>query len=286
MHEGALRHVLRNRRNARLLGRRVRSRPVTPQRFPAAVEGSYARYGLGIVTQVQAIARARLYPRLPELLERGRRGDRRLDAAADDARTILDLVRLSVDQGVTTDRRLEEQIRDFGRRVSAYQGSELQRQIRQSLGVEVPLNDPRFGEQLRTWAAENVRLIKSIPDQSLDQVERLVVAGVDRGARWENLREEIEDRFEVSRSRAALIARDQVGKFYGTVQKARQTELGISHYFWRTSLDERVRPEHVVREGKRIAWNDPPEDGHPGHPINCRCTAEPDFSKVLEQLDE
>lgn len=286
MNEGALRAVLRNRFHARLQGRRLRSRPVTPQRFPHAIEASYAKYGLVIVAQTREIVRARLYARMPELLDRGRRGDVRLDAAADDARTILDVVRLSVDQGVTTDRRLEQQIREFGQRVSQYQGSELQRQIRQSLGVEVPLSDPRFGEQLRTWAAENVRLIQSIPAQSLDQVERLVVAGVDRGARWENLRDEIEARFDVSRSRAALIARDQVGKFYGTVQKARQTEVGISHYFWRTSGDERVRPTHAILEGKRIAWDDPPEEGHPGHPINCRCTAEPDFSQVLEQLDD
>jgi len=282
----AIANILRSRRNARLLGRSVRGRRVTPQRYPKAIETSYARYLLGIANATRAIVRERVYSRLPELLERGRRGDQRADAAADDARTILDVVRLSVDQGVTVDRRLEEQIREFGRRTSTYQGSELQRQIRQSLGIEVPLSDPRFGEQLRSWAGENVRLIKTIPDRSLDQVERLVIAGVDRGARWETLRDEIEARFEVSRSRAALIARDQVGKFYGTVQKARQTEVGLTHYFWRTSGDERVRPTHVSLEGKRIAWDDPPEEGHPGHPINCRCTAEPDFEAILEQLDE
>ncbi len=264
----------------------MRGRVVTRQRYPIGIERSYAKYMLSISSSTRAMVRERLYPRLPELLERARRGDQRTDAPADDARTILDLVRISVDQGVTTDRRLEENIRAFGQRVSIYQGSELQRQIRQSLGIEVPLNDPRFGDQLRTWAAENARLIKSIPEQSLDQVERLVVAGVDRGSRWENLRGEIEARFDVSRSRAALIARDQVGKFYGTVQRARQTAVGITHYFWRTSLDERVRPTHVLLEGKRIAWDDPPEEGHPGHPINCRCTAEPDLSAVLEQLDE
>lgn len=286
MANAAISKILRTRRNARLLGREVRARRVTPQRYPKGIEQSYARYLLGVVAATRAIVRARVFPKLPELLERGRRGDVHMDAAADDARTILDVVRLSVDQGVTVDRRLEDQIRDYGRRVSTYQGSELQRQIRQSLGIEVPLSDPRFGEQLRTWAAENVRLIKTIPDRSLDQVERLVIAGVDRGARWETLRDEIEGRFDVSKSRAALIARDQVGKFYGTVQKARQTEVGISHYFWRTSGDERVRPTHRVLEGKRIAWDDPPEEGHPGHPINCRCTAEPDFSDILEQLDE
>lgn len=285
MQSSAIASILRSRQRAALFGRGLRRRRVTPQRYPKMIEASYARELLKIANATRELVRERLYPRLPELLERGRRGDVRLDAAADDARTILDVVRLSVDQGVTVDRQLEAMIREYGQRVSVYQGSELQRQIRQSLGIEVPLADPRFGQQLRTWAAENARLIKTIPDRSLDQVERLVVAGVDRGARWENLREEIEERFNVSRSRAALIARDQVGKFYGQVQHARQTAVGITHYYWRTSLDERVRPSHQVLEGKRIAWDDPPEEGHPGHPINCRCTAEPDFSDVLEQLE-
>jgi len=44
---------------------------------------------------------------------------------------------------------------------------------------------------------------------------------------------------------------------------------------WRGILDARERPEHVAREGKEFSWKNPPDDGHPGEPINCRCTAEP-----------
>ena len=54
-----------------------------------------------------------------------------------------------------------------------------------------------------------------------------------------------------------------------------QQKLGITHYTWRTSQDERVRHEHVLRDGRRFAWDNPPDDGHPGQPIRCRCVAEP-----------
>lgn len=278
-------------------------RRVAPQRPPKAIERSYLAFILSALDRVYEQVRRELYPQIPGLLAAGKldavgfaRAWQSDDTARLDAfdlerrdtvaatRQRFELLKLTLGRGVLEDGRLEGAIRDFGQRTAAYQGSELQRQIRSALGVEVPLSDPRYGDRLRAWTLENVGLIKSIPSDALGSVERLVVAGVNTGRRWEDLAQKIEDRFAVSRSRAALIARDQIGKFYGSVQRARQTNLGITHYTWRTSLDERVRPEHAAREGKRFAWNDPPEDGHPGHPINCRCTAEPDLSTVLEKL--
>ncbi len=45
-------------------------------------------------------------------------------------------------------------------------------------------------------------------------------------------------------------------------------------YKWRTQKDNRVRKEHMEREGKVFNWDTPPFDGHPGEPYNCRCWAE------------
>lgn len=42
-------------------------------------------------------------------------------------------------------------------------------------------------------------------------------------------------------------------------------------------LDERERAHHVDREGKQFDWDNPPDDGHPGEPILCRCYAEAVF---------
>ena len=47
-------------------------------------------------------------------------------------------------------------------------------------------------------------------------------------------------------------------------------------------VDERERAHHVDREGKEFNWDKPPDDGHPGQPILCRCYAE----AVLPEFDE
>lgn len=155
------------------------------------------------------------------------------------------------------------------------------KQIKAATGVELPLADRAVGSTLRAFTAENVALIESMGQRYLDQVERLIVSGVAEGRRWEDLAVEIEDRFDVAESSAQLIARDQVGKAYGAINEVRQTELGIEGYVWRTVQDQRVRDEHRALEGQHFSWDDPPEDGHPGEPVSCRCWAEPDFSEIL-----
>jgi SPP1 gp7 family putative phage head morphogenesis protein len=45
-----------------------------------------------------------------------------------------------------------------------------------------------------------------------------------------------------------------------------------------------VRPEHEVLDGVVFEWSDPPSEGIPGEPINCRCTAEPDVQSVIDAL--
>lgn len=50
---------------------------------------------------------------------------------------------------------------------------------------------------------------------------------------------------------------------------------GIEEYIWRTAGDNRVRPAHILRNGKKFKWDRPPLDGHPGMAIRCRCVAIP-----------
>ncbi|MBI4383571.1 MAG: hypothetical protein HY579_06010 [Nitrospinae bacterium] len=45
-------------------------------------------------------------------------------------------------------------------------------------------------------------------------------------------------------------------------------------YIWRTLKDAKVRPSHLLREGKIFEWASPPEDGHPSEAPGCRCWAQ------------
>ena len=42
-------------------------------------------------------------------------------------------------------------------------------------------------------------------------------------------------------------------------------------------------PSHQEKEGNRYSWDAPPADtGHPGQDYNCRCSAQPDLSGLLD----
>lgn len=51
--------------------------------------------------------------------------------------------------------------------------------------------------------------------------------------------------------------------------------IATGKYIWNTQGDEKVRESHATRAGEMFSFDDPPEDGNPGEPENCRCWAEP-----------
>jgi len=131
------------------------------------------------------------------------------------------------------------------------------------------------------WVNENLDLIKSVDRNVLDSVRRTltekVVAAADKKILMSELTAEIERLTGVSRTRAALIGADQVGKLHGRLARYKQMSEGIERYIWVTRGDSRVRPAHRVRHGVSYRWDSPPDGGHPGEAIRCRCVAQPCF---------
>jgi len=79
---------------------------------------------------------------------------------------------------------------------------------------------------------------------------------------------------------AALVARDQVSKLNGQLNRARQQAAGIDSATWSTQGDSRVRPDHVALEGVVFLWAEGAAGGIiPGGPINCRCWGVPVIDK-------
>lgn len=155
--------------------------------------------------------------------------------------------------------------------------------FRSVFGVDIFTTEPFLADLLAAWEAENIKLIKSIPSQYLDQLHGKIVAAVRAGVPSKDIAGIVRETFDIPRNRAKLIARDQIGKLNGQLTMERQKSIGVESYVWRTSLDERVREEHKAREGEKFSWDEPPKDGHPGNPINCRCSAEAVFPD-LEDL--
>ena len=124
---------------------------------------------------------------------------------------------------------------------------------------------------------EQVSLIKSIAAEHLQEVEGLVMRSVARGRDLGYLTHELQERYGITRRRAAFIARDQNNKATSTMQAARQKQLGISKGIWKHSHAGKVpRPSHVKADGKEFSLDKGMFlDGKwvmPGEEPNCRCT--------------
>ena len=137
---------------------------------------------------------------------------------------------------------------------------------------------PAVQDVLAATVAENVSLIKSIADQHLASVERVVMQSVQQGRDLGWLAGQLQDRHEVSKRRAALIARDQNNKATAAIQRARHLELGITEAVWMHSHGGRhPRPSHVAYDSKRYDVREGALiDGKriwPGTEINCRCVS-------------
>ena len=127
------------------------------------------------------------------------------------------------------------------------------------------------------WVNQNIELIHSIDRRTLESIRYAlsenIIRAVDRKILIEELTESIMRMAEVNEKRAALIACDQVGKLNSHLAQLEQMSQGVDSYIWVTMKDNRVRPAHREREGKRFYWDSPPSGGHPGWAIRCRCTS-------------
>lgn len=155
------------------------------------------------------------------------------------------------------------------------------------VGIDIFGDSPKLQDILSASIADNVRLITSIPEQYLNQVQTIVMANMRAGLRPSAMVPKLQKQFKITKNRAKLIARDQTSKANGELSKQRQEDTGFKYFKWETSRDIRVRDDHKhfaeqdIGFGKGVyLWSNPPKDDKgetviPGSPINCRCIAIP-----------
>lgn len=260
----------------RLPSRRRRKKALKPMREPRAEELRYTAVLRRVVAETVALVRTRLLPALPALLAEARRAtpSRGDDARLDDAGETLTAILTSIYQALgLSEAEARRRAMEMLTRVQRGHAEDFMRLYEDSLAVN-PLAgaEPWLRDQMGLAVTENARLIKSLPEQMLGQIEGIVNRGVLAGTRHEDLAKLIVERFGVADRRATLIARDQVLKWHGSLTRLRHQDAGVSEYTWSTSQDERVRPTHRARNGKRYKWTDSPI---PGQEVLCRCAAIP-----------
>ncbi len=155
------------------------------------------------------------------------------------------------------------------------------RKLSDEIGTELSrqLDRTELGEKVQALLDEQVRLIRSMPLEAAQRVHRLAMKTQTEGGRAKSLVAEIMRTGEVTRSRAELIARTEVGRASTVITQVRAESIGSNGYIWRTVGDSDVRPSHRKMNGKFVRWDRPPTldklTGHAGALPNCRCYCEP-----------
>ena len=143
----------------------------------------------------------------------------------------------------------------------------------------------RMTSAYRAVAAEQIALIKSIPQQFHKDVEGAVWRSVMKGGAQSELSREVRQKYGITYRRAAFLARDQTSKARTVLENARRAELGITEAVWRHSHAGKVpRPTHVKMDRKKFPIAKGMYDSaegkfvQPGELPNCRCSSRSIFA--------
>lgn len=247
-------------------------------RYPARIEKIYAKAMRDMVDEINAELKGSIAEAIKADIKTNQDGFRR-DALSDILRAIRDTV-VGLVSPSSMARRIAQSVIGANDRAM---GQAIQRAV----GVSVALPPSDMDEQISAWVEENVSYITKMQTDYLTSVQGVVSKGFQSGLSYTDISKQIRERTGITKRRATLIARDQVGSLNAQVTRQRNEELGVESYIWRTVGDERVRglkggrypdanPSHAARDGKEYTWKDGAgaRDRHPGDGIQCRCYAE------------
>lgn len=275
--------VPRNKRRQRM------PRPLNTR----GLERSYAARITAAINPYEELIRDKLFPLLDVITSELRP---RLDANTMD-RTFEEIrVRYTT---MVPDQDIEAATKQSALQVANAGREVFRQQMRTVFSVDPLAAEPWLLNEVDLFTTENVSLIKTLPEETFSDIEQMVFRDARRGLSPQEIRNRIIEQFNATETQAQLIARDQVGKFNGSLTELRQRQIGITRYTWLTSKDGRVRSrsntsgysDHASLDGQVFSWDDPPvtvfkgkragEKNHPGKDIQCRCHAIPVLDDLL-----
>ncbi|MBZ9712189.1 minor capsid protein [Deinococcus multiflagellatus] len=118
-------------------------------------------------------------------------------------------------------------------------------------------------EMNRYWAKESQRF--------RDDAARTAREALRKNLSAEQAADLLQERLNVSRSRAVLIAQDQLLTAAATAERNLLKAAGVKEFQWRSLMDGRQRRAHELLHGRVFTWRSAPE--LPGQAIRCRCRA-------------
>jgi SPP1 gp7 family putative phage head morphogenesis protein len=142
---------------------------------------------------------------------------------------------------------------------------------------------PKIKEKIANDYAANLEYyVTDFSAKETEKLRQLVEENFAKGARADDLKKIIVQRFGVSERKADFLAKQETSLLTSTYTFARYQDIGIDKYQWSTSHDARVRHDHRILDGKIFKFSKPPivdvatgRRANPGEDFNCRCVAIP-----------
>ena len=271
----------------------IKSRSVP--HYPESAEREFKRVTNGYIRLLKKCLMEEL-PGIMDEYRREQRSDSRFDASlklAEKVKNALIKVARELEQKLAK-YKLNELVRKVAKLTKVNSLNEWKRVCEDTLGIDLLddyYNGDFYEDALRRWVDENIQKIKSIPNDTLGSMQKIILDGFREGKTITAIQKEIQKEYSVTRRKAQLLARDQIATLNAQLSKLQQEDAGCSKYKWSSSKDSRVRDCHRALDGKIFSWDDPPEmwyetksgrvytgrHCHPGEDIACRCVAIPVF---------
>ena len=249
---------------------------ITPKykpKYPANLEREYAKILRDYVRDEINIIMEYVPEMVDAQLANGIQADSRMDSWITDMTS-------KITRAIESKLNVRQKVEQVFNKVKAFAHKENEKPFKSVFGYTPKPPVERQFEMLKTiWVSQNMTLVKSIDSRLMESIHYTLTENVIRAADRDELQTElvrtIRKLGETSEKRAILIASDQVGKLNSQLAQYEQMRQGVKSYKWVTMGDDRVRAQHEARNGHTFYWNDPPDGGHPGYAIRCRCIARP-----------
>jgi SPP1 gp7 family putative phage head morphogenesis protein len=129
--------------------------------------------------------------------------------------------------------------------------------------------------------------IEKFSSETILDLRKMVADNAQHGYRFDKLVDRIQNRYDVSKSKAKFLARNETAMLVAKHRQVRFGDVGITRYIWRTSGKPSVRDDHKKLNGREFLYSDPPvvdqatgRKANPGEDYNCQCRDEPILPEV------
>jgi SPP1 gp7 family putative phage head morphogenesis protein len=206
------------------------------------------------------------------------------DGIGDDINTAIEAIKKEFDFIGTAERISNRMVE----RVNSVNGNKTMKTINNAIGVDVEniIRSENLTEFIELQTIKNAELIKSVPQDAVEDIRRIVLNGLSEGLRAEEIQRQISGNYPSSvfnkmNKRIATIARTETGKINSQITNKRLLNLGVTKAIWDATNDNRTRECHARRNGKEydiavgLYSSCDGKTIQPAEEINCRCVARP-----------